>query len=115
MKKTTINYRQTFTSHFIQGKVTAIDLSGKRVTVDNGDIILFTDLVIAVGSVGPFPGKCFDRRSDDAALRYRELGNEVSMAEGKHRGPYHNIFNLMLLYLESTFLSKSVSLSMQPF
>ena len=25
--------------------------------VDTGDIIQYTDLVVAVGSVGPFPGK----------------------------------------------------------
>ena len=80
MKKTTINYKQTFRSHFIQGAVTEIDLLGKRVTVGNGngmEIILYTDLVIAVGARGPLPAKVFERRAEDAARQYRELGNEV--------------------------------------
>ena len=77
MKKTTISYKQTFNNHFTQGKVTEIDLSGKRVSIDNGDIILYTDLVIAVGCRGPHPAKVFERRAPDAAQQYRELGNEV--------------------------------------
>ena len=77
MKKTTISYKQTFSNHFTQGKVTEIDLSGKRVSIDNGDIILYTDLVIAVGCHGPHPAKMFERRTADAARQYRELGNEV--------------------------------------
>ena len=57
LPKTTINYKDTFGSHFVQGKAENINLREKRVMVDTGDIIQYTDLVVAVGSVGPFPGK----------------------------------------------------------
>ena len=80
MKKTTIAYKTTFRHHFIQGMVTEIDFQGKKVTIGNGDgmeILLYTDLVIAVGSRGPMPGKIFERRAEDASRKYRELGNEV--------------------------------------
>lgn len=80
MKKTTIAYKATFRHHFIQGMVTEIDFQGKKVTIGNGDgmeILLYTDLVIAVGSRGPMPGKIFERRAEDASRKYRELGNEV--------------------------------------
>ena len=57
LPKTTISYKETFGSHFVQGKVDNIILREKRVQVDTGDVIQYTDLVIAVGSVGPYPGK----------------------------------------------------------
>ena len=41
------------------------------------EILMFTELVIAVGSRGPMPGKIFERRAEDASRKYRELGNEV--------------------------------------
>ena len=61
----------------IEYKITEIDLSDKRVSVDNGDIILYTDLVIAVGCRGPHPAKVFEKTAKDAAREYRDLGNEV--------------------------------------
>ena len=82
MKKTTIAFKPTFRHHFIQGTVTEIDLQGKKVTIGNGDgmeILLFTDLVIAVGSRGPMPAKISERRAEDASRKYRDLGNEVRM------------------------------------
>ena len=81
MKRTTIQYKPTFRHHFIQGTVTEIDLQGKKVTIGHGEgmeVLLYTDLVIAVGAKGPMPAKIFERRAEDASRKYRELGNEVS-------------------------------------
>ena len=102
MPKTTIDYKTTFGSNFLLGKVVNIDLVNKRVTVNvaaststkvtttalntvvttksntSHDIVKYTDLVIAVGSVGPFPGKVFAQKADEAAAKYKELGEEVS-------------------------------------
>ena len=82
MKRTTIQYKPTFRHHFIRGTVTEIDLQGKKVTIGHGEgmeVLLYTDLVIAVGAKGPMPAKIFERRAEDASRKYRELGNEVEI------------------------------------
>ena len=84
MAKTTIDFKATFRSSFCLGSVTNIDLEGKSVTVDRISqeeplIIEYTDLVIAVGTNGPFPSKVFSQKADDAAKQYKELGNEVDI------------------------------------
>ena len=33
----------------------SVDLDGNTVTLDSGQTVVYTDLVIAVGNVGPFP------------------------------------------------------------
>ena len=82
MNKTTIDFKNTFGSNFCLGSVTNIDLESKRVTVErsrDGDLELeYTDLVIAVGTKGPFPSKVFSQKASDAAKQYKELGDEVN-------------------------------------
>ena len=41
-----IPFKPTFGDKFIQGKVTSVDLKKNLVTVDNGQTIHYTDLVI---------------------------------------------------------------------
>ena len=78
MAKTTIDFKTAYGSNFLQGNVTSIDLADKYVVVDSSDkVIKYTDLVIAVGSSGPFPGRVFAQTADEAAKQYTELGNEV--------------------------------------
>ena len=84
MAKTTIDFKETFGSSFCLGSATNIDLEAKSVTVDRISekeplIIEYTDLVIAVGTNGPFPSKVFSQKADDAAKQYKELGNEVDI------------------------------------
>ena len=83
MNKTTIDFKNTFGSNFCLGSVNNIDLENKRVFVERqfgaGNLILgYTDLVIAVGTKGPFPSKVFSQKAGDAAKQYKELGNEVN-------------------------------------
>ena len=60
------------------GSVTRIDLINKHVMTDaTDDIIKYTDLVIAVGSVGPFPAKTVAQKANEAIKQYKELGDEV--------------------------------------
>ena len=78
MWKTTVDFEKSFGTNFVLGTVVNIDLKEKVVVVDTSkDVIRYTDLVIAVGCVGPFPGKIFSQKADDAARRYKEAGDEV--------------------------------------
>ena len=81
-----IDFKAAYGSNFLLGTVTSIDLSNKQVIVDTVDEPLkYTDLVIAVGSVGPFPGKIFVQTADEAAAKYRELGKEERRGERRRR------------------------------
>lgn len=86
MSKTTIDYKNTFGSSFCLGTVTNIDLENKSVSVekytdDEQLIIEYTDLVVAVGSNGPFPSRIFSQKAEDAAKEYKELGNEIEKSQ----------------------------------
>jgi len=86
MNKTTIDFKNTFGSNFCLGSVNNIDLENKRVCVERqfgaGNLLLeYTDLVIAVGTTGPFPSKVFSQKAGDAAKQYKELGNEIEKSE----------------------------------
>ena len=79
MRKTTIDFKTSFGTNFVLGTVVNIDLEEKFVVVDtSNDVIRYTDLVIAVGCIGPFPGKMFAQKADDAARRYKEAGEQVT-------------------------------------
>ena len=57
--------------------------------VDTGDIIQYTDLVVAVGSVGPFPGKSEYTTVKELQEASQALTTEVLLpAELNPRG-YH--------------------------
>ena len=78
MAKTTIDFKAAYGSNFLLGTVTSIDLNKKQIVVNTvNEPLKYTDLVIAVGSVGPFPGKIFVQTAVEAAAKYSELGNEV--------------------------------------
>ena len=65
----------------VKAKATSLDTNNNRVTLDNGDTIEYTDLVIATGSSCPFPGKLGRDNSDfskqDVTERYAKIRNEV--------------------------------------
>ena len=78
MPQTTIDFKTAYGSNFLLGTVTSIDLAQQCVLVDTSEeAIKYTDLVIAVGTTGPFPGKVFSQTADVAAKQYKELRNEV--------------------------------------
>lgn len=80
MKKTAINYQQTFNQNFVQGKVTKVDFECKQVHVDNGQVIDYSDVVIAVGSQGPFPGRTSATSLSKATADYQSLTDELEKA-----------------------------------
>ena len=50
----------------------------KQIVVDTvNDPLKYTDLVIGVGSVAPFPGIIFVQTAVETAAKYSELENEV--------------------------------------
>ena len=58
MKQTVINFKETFGDKFIQAKVSNVDFETKKVFLEDSDKeIDYTDVVFAVGSDGPFPGR----------------------------------------------------------
>ena len=58
MKQTIISFKDTFNDHFVQGRVSNVDFEHKKVFLqDSEQVIEYTDIVFAVGSDGPFPGR----------------------------------------------------------
>jgi len=81
--KTIINFGKSFGNQFVQGKVTAVDFENKKVTIDNRDDeqIEFTDIVFAVGSQGPFPGRTFVGSMSEVATQYQSLNEDIEKSE----------------------------------
>ena len=61
LPKITIDFATTFGSSFIQGSVASVDMDSKVVTLESGQTLSYTDLVVAVGNTGPFPSVPTDR------------------------------------------------------
>uniref|UniRef100_A0A4W3H6U0 Ferroptosis suppressor protein 1 n=1 Tax=Callorhinchus milii TaxID=7868 RepID=A0A4W3H6U0_CALMI len=72
-KKTFISYDLTFKEKFKQGKVTDIDVEGKYVILESGEVT-FSHLILSTGSSGPFPGKFIEPASRETAIqKYEDL------------------------------------------
>lgn len=69
----------------IQSKATGLDAKNKTLTLQNGQTVKYTDLVIATGSWSPFPGKLGKEDgplSNQAILQmYSNLRKEVERAK----------------------------------
>uniref|UniRef100_H2YKV7 Ferroptosis suppressor protein 1 n=1 Tax=Ciona savignyi TaxID=51511 RepID=H2YKV7_CIOSA len=78
-----IPYKPTFGDNFVQGRVTSIDTDNQSVTVDSKMApIPYTQLVIATGSTGPFPGKCrHDLPTQQLQDLYENFTTEVRSAK----------------------------------
>ena len=58
MKQTVIGFKETFGDKFIQGLVSNVDFENKKVFLEGSDdAIEYTEVIFAVGSAGPFPGR----------------------------------------------------------
>lgn len=58
MKQTIISFKETFGEKFVQGRVSNVDFEKKKVFLEGSDdAIEYTDIIFAVGSDGPFPGR----------------------------------------------------------
>jgi len=81
--KTFIPYKPTFGDNFKQGFVKDIDLDNKTIVLDNNETLPFTQLVLATGSTGPFPGKCdhSDGCSVNLAKQYEDYALEIQAAK----------------------------------
>uniref|UniRef100_A0A8C5GZ77 Ferroptosis suppressor protein 1 n=1 Tax=Gouania willdenowi TaxID=441366 RepID=A0A8C5GZ77_GOUWI len=56
-KRTFIPFFETFGDSFVQGRVQSIDVEKQTVSLDDGQEIQYTHLVLSTGTDGPFPGK----------------------------------------------------------
>jgi len=81
--KTFIPYKPTFGENFKQAAVKSIDVLNKNVILSNDECVPYTELVIATGSGGPFPGKCdsLECSSSKLAQLYKDFTCEVQKAE----------------------------------
>ncbi|XP_070537857.1 ferroptosis suppressor protein 1-like [Ptychodera flava] len=82
--KTLIPYKKSFGDNFKRGLVTAIDPDNNCVTLENGEKIPYTHLVIATGSAGPFPGKLTSPMNismEEAGKMYAGIAKEIADAE----------------------------------
>jgi len=79
--KTMIPYKPTFGDHYRQGKVINIDASGKKVSLESGEDIIYDKLVIATGTSGPFPMKHDMSISSKTAIeQYEEIASRIKSA-----------------------------------
>ena len=69
----------------IKSKATALDSKNKTVTLENGQTIKYTELVIATGTSAPFPGKLgLDNPSmtkEEILQKYAEIRKEVRFSK----------------------------------
>ncbi|XP_076807056.1 ferroptosis suppressor protein 1-like [Clavelina lepadiformis] len=82
-KKTFIPYEPSFGEHFKQGKVIAIDMKKQEVSLENDPTpIPYTQLILATGTSGPFPGKCrHDKPTSQLIQLYENYTNEIKAAK----------------------------------
>ncbi|XP_043911597.1 ferroptosis suppressor protein 1 [Protopterus annectens] len=81
-QKTFIPFSVTYGEKFKQGKVLQIKPESQTVTLEGGEDIHYTHLIIATGSQGPFPGKFNETVSREEAIQaYEDMVKEVQKAE----------------------------------
>ena len=82
-KKLFIPYTAKLEECHIKSKATGLDSKNNTVTLESGETVKYTDLIIATGTSSPFPGKLGIENkvfSKDATLeRYSELRKEVKI------------------------------------
>jgi len=81
--KTFIPYKPTFGDNFKQAAVKNIDVLNKKVILSNDESVPYTELIIATGSGGPFPGKCDSLECSSSKLvqLYENFTCELQQAE----------------------------------
>lgn len=81
MKQTVIGYKKTFGDKFLQGKVSNVDFENKKVFLEGSDkAIEYTDVIFAVGSDGPFPGRPQSTKMEAVIEEYRAVSKEIEKA-----------------------------------
>lgn len=81
-QKTFIPFTVTYGKNFKQGKVIQIRPENQTVTLEGGEEIQYSHLIIATGSQGPFPGKFNKILSREAAIQaYEDMVKEVQKAK----------------------------------
>jgi len=84
-KKMFIPYDQVLGESFVRGKVVSVDTDERKVKLESGTEIDYTELVIATGATSPFPGKIIDKKADVSATEgiefYKDFHNEISKSK----------------------------------
>jgi len=81
MKQTVISFKETFGDKFIQGRVSNVDFEKKKVFLEGSDeAIEYTDVIFAVGSDGPFPGRPQSTTMEAVIEEYLEVSKEIEKA-----------------------------------
>jgi len=81
MKQTVISFKETFGDKFLQGRVTNIDFEKKKIFLEGSDeAIEYTDVILAVGSDGPFPGRPKSTTMEAVTEEYLEVSKEIEKA-----------------------------------
>jgi len=76
-----IDYQKAFGDKFVRGKVTNVYFEDQVVVIDEKTEIKFTEVVFAVGSIGPFPGNSSRISSEDIKAQYVELSQAIMKSE----------------------------------
>ncbi|XP_077988307.1 ferroptosis suppressor protein 1-like [Glandiceps talaboti] len=79
---TFIPYSELIGENFKQGVVTGIDTSNSTVTLQDGQTLRYTHLVLATGTTGPFPGKVtMDTDTQEAITMYDKVISEIKASK----------------------------------
>ena len=79
--KSLIEYKKAFGDQFLQGHVTKVDLETRKIFVNDNFALDFTDVVIAVGSDGPFPGVAKGFTLEDIKTEYKNLSDTIEKSD----------------------------------
>jgi len=77
LPKTAIDFKTSFGDSFVQGSVASVDFVNKKVVLESGDSLQYTDLVFAVGSKGPYPGTPNHTNIKDHFDESKQIGSEI--------------------------------------
>jgi NADH dehydrogenase FAD-containing subunit len=69
----------TFGSNFVKGKVVSVKKDAKKVVLEDGTEIEYSDLILATGSTGPFPGRSHADTAAKLKEEYTHLREEVRL------------------------------------
>lgn len=80
LPSTAILFKKSYGDNFRQASVVDVKKDDKKVVLDNGETLDYTDLVIAVGSDGPFPSRALDLKTIEGLKEGSQgLADEVKM------------------------------------
>jgi len=79
--KTAIPFREAFGDSFVQGSVVSLDLENHKAMLEGGREIAWTHCLVAVGSLGPVPGRSQQLTMEGLEQEAKMMAENIEKAE----------------------------------